>query len=110
MPWLAQRLQTRVYPYLLVQAGAELNGGQPFAPEQVEMVYWFAEFPDRPERFVYNADQYAEDGALLAGLLEQVTVLSMGDESFPLTPDESKCRFCVYRSLCNRGIAAGRCK
>ena len=105
--WLAKRLQTRVYPYLLVQAGAELNGGQPFPPEQVEMVYWFAGFPDRPERFVYSADQYAEDGALLAGLLEQAATLSMSDAPFPLTPDESKCRFCVYRSLCNRGVVAG---
>lgn len=105
--WLADRLQTRVYPYLLVQAGAELNGGQPFAPQQVEMIYWFAGFPDRPERFVYSADQYAEDGALLAGLLEQAATLSASDAPFPLTPDESKCRFCVYRSLCNRGVVAG---
>ncbi|MBU0705003.1 MAG: PD-(D/E)XK nuclease family protein [Chloroflexi bacterium] len=37
--WLAERLQTKVYPYLLVLAGAHLNGGQPLAPEQVEMVY-----------------------------------------------------------------------
>lgn len=105
--WLANRLQTRVYPYLLVQAGAELNDGLPFAPEQVEMVYWFAGFPDRPERFVYSAQEYAQDGALLTGLLEQVTALSTDDAPFPLTPDESKCRFCVYRSLCNRGVAAG---
>lgn len=105
--WLADRLQTRVYPYLLVQAGAELNGNRSFTPEQVEMVYWFAGFPDRPERFVYSADQYAEDGALLAGLTEQAAALSLRDEPFPLTPDESMCRFCVYRSLCNRGVAAG---
>lgn len=105
--WLSQRLQTRVYPYLLVQAGAELNGGQPFAPEQVEMVYWFADFPDRRERFAYSADQYAEDSGLLVGLTQQAATLSLGDEPFPLTPDESKCRFCVYRSLCNRGVAAG---
>jgi hypothetical protein len=24
-----------------------------------------------------------------------------------LTPDEGHCRFCVYRSLCERGTAAG---
>ena len=27
--------------------------------------------------------------------------------SFSLTPDEKKCLYCVYRSLCNRGIKAG---
>lgn len=105
--WLAERLQTRVYPYLMVQAGAELNDGKAVTPEQVEMVYWFAGFPERPERFVYSTAQYAEDGALLAGLLEQVAALSTSDAPFPLTPDESKCRFCVYRSLCNRGVVAG---
>ena len=43
--WLADRLQTRVYPCLLIQAGAFLNAGKPFLPEKVEMVYWFADFP-----------------------------------------------------------------
>lgn len=104
---LAKRLQTRVYPYLLVQAGADLNDGKPFEPGQIEMIYWFADFPDRPERFVYSPAQYAEDGGYLAGLLEQIAALSLGDGMFPLTEVEERCRFCVYRSLCDRGIAAG---
>jgi len=95
---LAGRLQTRVYPYLLVQAGAD---------GQIEMVYWFADFPDRPERFSYNAAQYAEDGGYLAGLLEQIATLSLGNGIFPLTEVEERCLFCVYRSLCDRGAAAG---
>src|SRR4026209_2421041 len=37
--WLAARLQTRVYRALLVNAGAHLNKGQPFEPEQIEMIY-----------------------------------------------------------------------
>jgi hypothetical protein len=105
---LARRLQTRVYPYLLVQAGADLNGGQAFEPGQIEMIYWFADFPDRPERIVYSAGQNAEDGGYLAGLVEQIATLSLGDGIFPLTEVEERCRFCVYRSLCERGVAAGR--
>jgi hypothetical protein len=104
---LARRLQTRVYPYLLVQAGADLNDGRPFEPGQVEMIYWFADFPDRPERLVYSPAQYAEDGGYLAGLLEHIAALSAGDGVFPLTEIEARCRFCVYRSLCDRGVAAG---
>ena len=104
---LARRLQTRVYPYLLVQAGADLNGGRPFEPSQVEMVYWFGDFPDRSERFSYNAAQYAEDGGYLAGLLDQIATLSLGSGIFPLTEVEERCLFCVYRSLCDRGAAAG---
>ncbi len=106
--WLVERLQTRVYPYLLLHAGVDLTGGRPLAPEQVEMVYWFAGFPDRPERFVYNVGQAAEDAAYLNGMVEQIALLAGGEGIWPLTPHEERCRFCVYRSLCERGVEAGR--
>lgn len=106
--WLAERWQTRVYPYLLLQAGGDLTGGRPLAPEQIEMVYWFAGFPDRPERFIYSAAQAAEDAAALHGLVEQIALLADGEGIWPLTPHEERCRFCVYRSLCERGVEAGR--
>lgn len=106
--WLAERLQTRVYPYLLLHAGADLTRGRPLAPEQIEMVYWFAGFPDRPERFVYSAEQAAEDAAFLSGLVERIALLAGGEGIWPLTPVEEHCRFCVYRSLCDRGVEAGR--
>lgn len=103
--WLAGRLQTRVYPYLLVRAGSHLNAGQPFAPEQVEMVYWFADFPADPERFAYDAAQYDADAVYLAALVEEIA--GLGDEDLPLTIEERRCRYCVYRSLCRRGVRAG---
>ena len=100
--WLAERLQTKVYPYLLVRAGAHLNDGQPLAPEQVEMVYWFANFPDDPAHFVYDAAQYEADEAYLASLVERI-----GNPPYPRTSDERDCRYCRYRSLCQRGVEAG---
>jgi len=113
--WLAERLQTRVYPYLLVRAGSHLleigDGGlemedwRPFQPEQVEMVYWFANFPKDPERFPYDAAQYEVDGAYLASLIAEIK--GLGDEDFPLTTQERRCRYCPYRSLCQRGVRAG---
>ena len=103
--WLAERLQTKVYPYLLVRAGSHLNEEQPFQPEQVEMVYWFANFPEDPERFPYDVAQYAADGAYLASLVEEIK--SLGDEDFTLTTQERRCRYCPYRSLCRRGTRAG---
>src|SRR5512146_845962 len=59
--WLKARMQTRVYPALLVRAGAHLNNGKPFEPEQIEMVYWFADFPEEPARFPYTSTQYKRD-------------------------------------------------
>jgi CRISPR/Cas system-associated exonuclease Cas4 (RecB family) len=103
--WLAERLQTRTYPYLLVQAGSYLNDGRPFEPSQVEMVYWFANFPRSPERFSYDDAQHQADEAYLTSLIAQIRDLEGGD--FPLTIHEPRCRFCSYRSLCRRGVKAG---
>jgi len=103
--WLAARLQTRVYPYLLVLAGHSLNGDAPLLPEQVEMMYWFADFPAQPEWFAYDAAQYDVDAAYLGALVAEIE--GLGDGDFLLAEDERRCRYCVYRSLCNRGIGAG---
>jgi CRISPR/Cas system-associated exonuclease Cas4 (RecB family) len=106
--WLAERLQTRVYPYLLIRAGSHFNEGQAFQPEQVGMVYWFANFPKDPERFPYDVARYDKDGAYLASLVEEIKSHSqLTDRSFPLTTQEQRCRYCPYRSLCQRGTRAG---
>ena len=102
---LAVRLQTRVYRYLLVHAGAHLNGGQSLRPEQVQMVYWFAGFPGDPETLAYDAPQYAGDGAYLASLVAQIQ--GCGEDDFPASSDDRACAYCSYRSLCDRGVAAG---
>jgi hypothetical protein len=101
--WLAARMQTRVYRALLVQAGAHLNGGKPFEPEQIEMVYWFPDFPEDPARFPYTSAQFQRDWDTLLKLSEEVASAS----SYPLTEDRQKCLFCTYRSYCERGIRAG---
>jgi CRISPR/Cas system-associated exonuclease Cas4 (RecB family) len=107
--WLAARLQTRVYPYLLVQASPQLNSGHQLEPEQVEMIYWFAEYPQRPERIAYSLAQYEKDATYLDSLAREIEQISQEDqaESFPLTSDEKLCRYCSYRSLCQRGVEAG---
>jgi CRISPR/Cas system-associated exonuclease Cas4 (RecB family) len=101
--WLAARWQTRVYRALLVRAGAHLNGGKPFEPEQVEMIYWFSDFPAEPARFPYSAAQYKRDWDALTTLEKEITTAS----TFPLTEDRAKCNYCPYRSYCDRGIRAG---
>jgi CRISPR/Cas system-associated exonuclease Cas4 (RecB family) len=101
---LARRIQTRAYPYLLVKAGACLNQGQAFLPEQVEMIYWFARFPAQAQRFEYDPQKYAQDGQYLESLAAEIEARPETD--FPLTQDERRCRYCIYRSLCERGVRA----
>jgi predicted RecB family nuclease len=100
---LAERLQTVIYRYVLTEAGAVFNDGKPVQPEQIEMVYWFAEYPDQPERFSYDVVQHERDRQTLTGLLEEIDKRTV----FDLTEQTRLCEFCTYRSLCQRGIKAG---
>src|SRR5215216_4519593 len=101
--WLSARMQTRIYRALLVKAGAHLNNGKPFEPEQIEMIYWFADFPNDPARFAYTSAQFKRDWDLLLKLSEEIA----STPSYPLTEDRQKCLYCTYRSYCERGIQAG---
>jgi hypothetical protein len=103
--WLLPRLQTMVYPFVLVEGSAFLNGGQRFKPDQVEMLYWFAAEPGSPERIRYDATQHEGNRSRLERLVS--SIVGMAGQEFPRTMDEEKCRFCVYRSYCDRGIESG---
>jgi hypothetical protein len=96
-------MQTRVYRALLVHAGAHLNNGIPFEPEQIEMVYWFSDFPNDPARFAYTSAQYKRDWGLLIKLADEIASASL----YPLTDDRARCLYCPYRSYCERGVRAG---
>ena len=102
---LAGRLQTRVYRFLAVEAGAAFFGGRQPLPEQVEMVYWFATDNGRVERFAYDDEQHEADRTYLSGLIAEVA--THREPIWPLTDDVRQCRFCNYRSLCERGVRAG---
>lgn len=101
--YLASRWQTRVYRAMLVKAGSELNAGKPFQPENISMVYWFADFPTEPAEFAYDAQQFKRDWSAIESSIVEISRV----EKFPLTEDRKQCRFCVYRSLCDRGERAG---
>jgi hypothetical protein len=103
--WLQRRMQTRVYRFVLLQAGHGLNGGKAFAAEEISFVYWYAAFPEGQFRFDYNAGLADEDEAVLRERVEEIAGRSADD--FPMTPDIRRCRFCVYRSYCDRGESAG---
>jgi CRISPR/Cas system-associated exonuclease Cas4 (RecB family) len=109
--WLAARMQTRVYCALLVHAGAHLNDNDPFEPEQIEMIYWFSDFPNEPARFAYTSAQYKRDWDALTKLADEIkSALRQAQDSassYPLTDDRTKCLFCPYRSYCERGVRAG---
>jgi hypothetical protein len=104
---LEERMQTRVYRYLLAVAGAEFADGEPVAPEQVEMLYWFAQEPAVPIVFRYSAAQLSDDEVYLAALAAEIGE-SAQERRFPLTDDPKHCRFCRYATLCERNSVRPR--
>lgn len=107
--WLTARMQTVVYPYLLVIAGQHLAQPQNFQPHQISMVYWFAAFPEQAETFTYNQQEFEKARQQIADMTSLINRLAQNNDDlhFPLTEDEKRCAYCVYRSLCNRGVRAG---
>ncbi len=103
--WLAGRLQTHVYPFVVMGALTGLKDGWQADPSKLEMMYWFSNQPEQPERFPYNLKEYREDTRLLTNLVE--TIDQKSEPIFPLTPDVKRCLFCTYRSLCDRGVKPG---
>jgi RecB family exonuclease len=97
---LAARMQTLVYRYVLAEASAQVNDGQPLAPEQVELVYWFAGHPQQTERFAYGASAHGAAGQRLQSLVSEIASVERG--RWPLTSDQNSCRRCPYQTLCGR--------
>ncbi|PKO17171.1 MAG: hypothetical protein CVU39_05300 [Chloroflexi bacterium HGW-Chloroflexi-10] len=100
---IEQQIQTRLYPSLLVTAGSSLLPNTSVSPAQVEMTYWFANHPNEYETFIYSKSKYEEDLIFFEHIVKEISQQT----DFPKTEKESRCKFCEYRSLCNRGVQAG---
>jgi hypothetical protein len=71
--------------------------------DMVSLVYWVVSASGAPVVFEYSPALFMRDKEYLSGL-----VAGIGPRlEWPLTADESLCRFCAYRSLCDRGVGAG---
>lgn len=101
---LAARMQTWLYP-LVLQLFLENRTKIHPNPENINMIYWYPEFPERPIKFTYNRDIYFQQKIELKGILEEI--LHNEKEDFVLTPDLRQCNYCQFRSYCGRGIKAG---
>jgi hypothetical protein len=107
---LRTRLQSIVYPYVLVEASHTLPFG-PVRPEQVEMRYWFAAAPDNPVILRYDGYQHDRNRDHLQTMLADLLSRN-GEEEFPKVPDTPAnrkrfCNYCIYRSRCERGSRPG---
>ena len=103
---LRNDIQTCLYLMMAAEAGDSLYGSVAIPPERLSMCYWFAAFPREPEMIDYTATLFQRDRADILELVDRIA--NAPAESFVLTADERQCRYCVYRSYCERGVGAGQ--
>lgn len=124
---IAQKVQTRLYPFTLLHSGHFLPQIAPsvqhpevqrfanhwklsdYLPENLKLVYWYANYPGQPEIFTYTKHQFQQDQLYLSRLIRSIANLAQSEQTgdFPMTTHSERCLFCVYRSLCDRGSRAG---
>jgi len=105
---LSKHIQSRLYPLLLLESGLLRNNSMKIYPDQIEMVYWFANEPDFPESFQYSEQTYQQDKEFILNLVSEIEIKNAGE--FRLTDNLKICNYCNYRSLCERGDKAGSMK
>jgi hypothetical protein len=103
---MQQRMQTRVYPYLLAKLAASGSQFVHLDVEQLKMVYWYPDPTIQPIEFQYSSQQFEKDETFLNQLVAEIA--SLPEEAFAKTLDtEHKCKFCRYRTLCETGVIPG---
>lgn len=103
---MQQRMQTRVYPYLLAKLAASAPQFAHLDVEQLKMVYWYPDRMIQPIEFQYSSQQFEKDETFLNQLVAEIA--SLPEDAFAKTLDtEHKCKFCRYRTLCETGVIPG---
>lgn len=97
--------QTRLYRFLAKTCAARLLGASQHGipAENIEMVYWFPEYPEETIRLPYSEEAYARDVTWLRTLSRTMT--SLNEEDYPLTENLRRCNHCDYRTHCFPGTA-----
>jgi hypothetical protein len=97
---LRKKFQSMVYPFVLAETNKEN-----ISPENIRMIFWFPEFPNEPEVINYSTEIHKKIRNDLIVIIDAICGRRNG--AFELTDDKRKCKYCIYRSLCDRGIQAG---
>ncbi|MCD6356056.1 MAG: PD-(D/E)XK nuclease family protein [Anaerolineaceae bacterium] len=101
---LGKRIQTILYPYILYNSAPELLKIDDFPAEKIFMRYWYPAYPHKVFIFPYNQELHAASHKFLQDLIEEIKLKNSGD--FKFTNNTHKCKYCPYRSLCDRGNVA----
>lgn len=100
---LANRVQTYLYPFIFQQAGNELFNVGDILPGMIKMQYWYPLADVHEEFFPYSDGLHQDSSMTITDLIGQIEDIVSSSKQFPLTADHSQCKYCIFRSFCERG-------
>ena len=104
--WISERMQTVLYPFAALESAGNFLPEVTLAAQSIQMTYVYVRHAaDNVLTFAFDDDQHAASRVRLERLVAEIAALELGE--FPLTDEKKRCKFCVYRSLCERGQNAG---
>lgn len=92
--------QTKLYRFLARTCASRLIGAGMHAipAENIEMVYWFPEYPDKTVHLPYSEEEYQQDMTWSKTRAREMT--SEAESDYPRTANTHHCRYCDYRTFC----------
>jgi hypothetical protein len=101
---LSSKVQTILYPYLIYETYREFLPKINLVPEDISMQYWYPAAPNEEYLFKYGKSIHENHHIFLENTLNEICNKNIGE--YALTNNKTKCGFCSYRSLCDRGTYA----
>ncbi len=103
---LAERIQTMLYPFAAFESVQSTVPGFEIEAENLQMSYLFVRHNhDNLITFEYNQNFHEQNRKLLENLIMEISAKETG--AFECTTETRRCKYCNYRSLCERGVRAG---
>jgi hypothetical protein len=103
----SQSIQSVLYSFIAFETRSHIfPGSDHLNQEDFSLKYFFPAFPEETITLEFNSSTLATNQAILLGLIREISNKEPG--SFEKTTNEKRCAYCQYRSLCERGIQAGK--
>jgi len=95
-------IQTRIYQYVVAET-SQAFFSQFEELDRLKMIYWFPVYPDRSITITYSDTTHQQNRSWLVEQIKAIEAhLDTSEAAWPKTEALHHCRFCNYRSLCNR--------
>lgn len=102
-----QSIQSFLYPFIAFETrGHIFTQADLLHQEDISMKYWFPAFPEKTIALENSDARHATSQEVLSSMICEIAKKEPG--TFEKTANDKRCAYCQYRSLCERGVQAGK--